>query len=301
MAAAGAIPAGHLRSIRNGGGLFGAYVVVVEGAIPTKAKDFCWVFDNDDGASGRVIKIGDPAANGYTSQNITYQHPVSASEALRWLAGGPGCLGIVAQGTCASYGGIPGSIGNRTGAVGVSEFLDSEGITTPVINVPGCPPHPDWMVYTLAYLLSHSTISPLTLALPTLDANGRPTAVYSGSLDDGATFCTDCGNRSTQGTPQAAQELGEAGCLGGLGCKGPYTVGDCPIRGKNTSDDGMSMNWCVGASGNSGVPGTKTGTHVGEARHPCQGCIDPRFPDWSGLALNEGNSSSDKIKGFYNS
>jgi Ni,Fe-hydrogenase I small subunit len=63
------------------------------------------------------------------------------------------------------------------------------------------------------------------------------------------------------------------------------------------------MNWCVGSSGDSGVPGTPTTSHIGEARHPCQGCIDKRFPDWGELAVNEGNNlnrTSKKIKGFYN-
>jgi Ni,Fe-hydrogenase I small subunit len=299
MAAAGDIPAGHLKSIRNGGGLLGVYVVVVDGAIPTKDKDFCWVFDNDDGNGGKVVH--DSNIGGY--HIIGQDEPVSVGEALEWLATGSGCLGVVSVGACASYGGIPGGNGNKTRAVGVQQFFNENSIGTAVINVPGCPPHPDWIVYPVAYILSHSTFSPLSLALPTLDADGRPRAVFSGSLDDGATFCTDCGNKPTQGKPTAAQELGEAGCLGGLGCKGPYTVGDCPIRGKNTSDDGVSMNWCVGASGPSGVPGTRVGAHIGEARHPCQGCIDPRFPDWGELAVNEGNNlnrTSKNIKGFYN-
>jgi Ni,Fe-hydrogenase I small subunit len=88
--------------------------------------------------------------------------------------------------------------------------------------------------------------------------------------------------------------------VGGLGCKGPYTVGDCPVRGKNTADNGVSMNWCVGSSGDSGVPGTPTTYHVGEARHPCQGCIEPDFPDWSALTVFD-EKTSKKIKGFYNS
>jgi hydrogenase small subunit len=292
MAAAGDIPAGHLKAIRNGGGLLGAYVVVVDGAIPAGDENFCWVFDNNDGAGGKVLHE--------TSYGVrAYNEPVSVNEALEWLATGAGCLGIVSVGACASYGGIPGGQGNKTGAMGVAEFLASKGIGTAVINVPGCPPHPDWIVYPVAYILSHSTYPPLNLAIPPLDGKGRPIAVFRGSLNEEAPFCTDCANKPTQGTPQAAQELGEAGCLGALGCKGPYTVGDCPIRGKNTSDDGLSMNWCVGSSGFSGVDGVPANSHIGSARHPCQGCIEPEFPDWSSLTpFNQ--KTSKKIKGFYN-
>jgi hydrogenase small subunit len=192
-------------------------------------------------------------------------------------------------------------LGNKTGATSVANFLASKSIATPVINVPGCPPHPDWTVYPIAYLLAISTTSPFQINLPPMDGYGRPRAVFSGSDGTETTpFCTDCPNKDTQGTPQAAQELGEAGCLGALGCKGPYTVGDCPIRGKNTSDDGYSMNWCVGASGQNSAGGPLV-SHIGEARHPCQGCIMPGFPDWSELCSDEGAvKTSAKVKGFYN-
>jgi hydrogenase small subunit len=297
MAAAGDIPVSHLRDIRNGGGALGAFVLVVDGAIPAGDGNFCLVFDNNIGGGQRAIRTSDPGAYGYTAPNISFGASVTVNQALEWLAGAPGCLGVVAQGACSSYGGVPSGQGNKTGATGVSNYLASQGITTPVINVPGCPPHPDWTVYTVAYILAHTTMSPFSLAIPTLDSKGRPHAVFSGS-NDGQPFCYDCPNKPTQGTPQAAQELGDAGCIGGLGCKGPYTFGDCPVRQKNTADDGTLMNWCVGAQG-PGAPSGHVGTGIGEARHPCQGCIEPDFPDWASLTgFNE--KTSRKIKGFYN-
>jgi hydrogenase small subunit len=299
MAAAGDIPAGHLSNIRNGGGLAGGFVVVVDGSIPDNVaannKDrYCYVFDNIDFGGAPVL------TGPGTYPSVATGAPVSAATALRWLATAPGCLGIVAQGTCASYGGIPAGAGNRTGAAGVKDFLASHSIGTPVINVPGCPPHPDWTVYPIAYILALTDPAGLpALALPDLDEWGRPSAVYTGSTGDPLQpFCYDCPNKDTQGTPQAAQELGDAGCLGALGCKGPYTVGDCPIRGKNTTDDGDSMNWCVGASGQNSAGGPLV-SHIGEARHPCQGCIQPDFPDWRGLTT-DGDKTSKRIKGFYN-
>jgi hydrogenase small subunit len=300
MAAAGDIPVSHLRSIRNGGGILGVFLVIVDGAIPSLDKDYCWVFDNNIGGGQRAVRDSDAVTNGVQAftgpRAITANQPVSSTQALEWLAGAPGCLGVVSMGACASYGGIPSGLGNKTGAMGVKEYFDSQGITTPVINVPGCPPHPDWLVYPVAYILAYST--PGNIALPTLDSKGRPAAVFSGS-DDGEPFCYDCPNKPTQGTAQAAQVLGQAGCVGGLGCKGPYTFGDCPVRQKNTADDGTPMNWCVGAQG-PGAPSGHVGNGVGEARHVCQGCIEPDFPDWSSLT-GDGSKTSNKIKGFYNS
>jgi len=289
MAAAGDIPTEHLASIRNGGGILGAFVLVVDGAIPAGEERFCYVFDNIDHQGNKVIST------------LPLGDPVTVGEALQWLATAPGCLGIVAQGICASFGGIPAGQGNKTGATNVADYLAGKGINTPVIRVPGCPPHPDWTVYPVAYLLANSTTTGgLNLAIPPLDRYGRPRAVFSGSTgDDSTPFCHDCPNKDTQGTPQQAQELGDSGCVGGLGCKGPYTVGDCPIRGKNTSDDGFSMNWCVGASGQNHAGGPAV-SHLGEARHVCQGCIMPDFPDWQGLTGNGGAKTSKRIKGFYN-
>ncbi len=293
MAAAGDLPAGHLQRIRNGAGILGVFVLVVDGAIPAANGNYCFVFDNVDDTGAAVLT----GSGSYPS--VALGAPVTANAALQWLATSPGCIGIVAQGTCASYGGIPGGAGNRTGATGVKAFLQSKGIATPVINVPGCPPHPDWTVYPVAYILAMS--QPGNLQYPPMDQYGRPTAVYSGSTGDSVTpFCHDCPNKDTQGTPQAAQKLGDAGCLGSKGCKGQYTVGDCPKRGKNTTDDGFSMNWCVGASGQNSNPGSWSCSHIGEARHPCQGCIMPDFPDWKGLT-NAGDKTSKRVKGFYNS
>jgi hypothetical protein len=74
------------------------------------------------------------------------------------------------------------------------------------------------------------------------------------------------------------------------------------MRGKNTTDDGFSSNWCVGASGQNHVPdgsGVNV-SHIGESRHPCQGCIMPQFPDWASLTVEPGDKTSKRVKGFYN-
>jgi hydrogenase small subunit len=302
MAAGGTVAASHLRAIREGGGILGKFVLVVDGSIPAKDENFCYVFDNDDGAGGKVVKgtdlvKGPPGSIFSTSPGLGV--PISANLAVEWLANAPGCLAVLSVGTCASYGGIPAGAGNRTGAKGVGAFLASVGVSTPVINVPGCPPHPDWIVYPVAHILATTPGDLSSLGVPALDQHGRPEAVYQGSRGNSFdTFCMDCPNKDKQGE-LAAQELGDEGCLGPLGCKGDFTVGDCPIRGKNTTDDGFSMNWCVGASGQNSVPGSPTVSHIGEARHPCQGCIMPDFPDWKGNQPG-GDRTNWRVKGFYN-
>ena len=103
------------------------YVLIVEGSIPLKAD-------------GKYCVVGEVDHHEYTVAETTDILARSAAA-------------VVAAGTCSSYGGVPAARGQQTQAVSVSQFLKMRGIPTPVINVPGCPPHPDWMVGTLALLL----------------------------------------------------------------------------------------------------------------------------------------------------
>jgi hydrogenase small subunit len=53
--------------------------------------------------------------------------------------------------------------------------------------------------------------------------------------------------------------MGDPGCLYELGCKGPITYADCPIRQWNGK-----TNWVIGSGA------------------PCSGCTGPDFPDFVG-------------------
>lgn len=191
----------------------GEYVLVVEGAIPTGHANF-----------GQVGEV-------------------SMAERAAELA--KGALAVLAVGTCAAYGGIPSGAPNPTGAVGMGELLRREGISTPVVNVPGCPPHPRWFVETVAWVLVKGLPGP-----EELDDAGRLKAVYGSLIHE------HCPRRPDFDLARFAPAFGEEGCLYELGCKGPFTDAQCPYHAWNSG-----VNWCI------------------RAGHPCIGCTEPDFPD----------------------
>ena len=197
----------------------GEYLLLVEGSIQT-------------GDNGRYCTIGELAGKHLTMRDTV---ATLAKDALA----------VISVGTCASFGGIPSGFPNPTGATSVMAFLREEGITKPIINLPGCPPHPDWIVGTIASVLLGGLPSP-----DELDALLRPKAFYGKLIHD------NCPRRASFDAGQFASHSGEAGCLYELGCKGPITYADCPIRLWNNG-----VNWCIGSGAQ------------------CIGCVEPGFPD----------------------
>lgn len=195
----------------------GGYVFVVDGATAIES-------------TGRYCAIGEKDGR-----------PISGYEHVRDF--GRNALATIAVGTCASYGGIPAAAPNPTNCTGLAELFRREHIQNPIVCVPGCPPHPDWIIGTIAALLLGG------LESLKLDEHRRPTAFYSGLVHD------NCPYRGHFERGDFAQRFGEHGCLIKLGCKGPITHADCPIRRWNAG-----TNWCV------------------EAGHPCVGCCEPEFP-----------------------
>lgn len=212
MASAGSVASSHVEGVAAAGG----YVLIVEGAVPVgEAGDFCHVWENTTmmDAVTRLV----PAANA-----------------------------VISVGTCASFGGIPAANPNPTNALGMKDAMNYLGVSnSTVINLPGCPAHPDWVVGTVAALLSG--------AVPALDRHSRPRMFY------GDLVHSNCPNR---GSKFRARALGDPGCMANIGCKGQRTGADCPIRQWNAAENGgTGVNWCIGA------------------RTPCQGCTEPDFPD----------------------
>jgi len=215
MAAAGDIA---IEAIKDTAKNKGGYVLVVEGAVSTK--------DN-----GIYCEFGENNGQGITG--------------LKWTTDlAKDAMAVIALGTCAAYGGIPAASPNPTGCKPFTQVLTDYAINTPVINVPGCPPHPDWFVGTVASILIGGLNS------VKVDAYGRPLAFYGGLIHD------NCQRRGYFDAGNFAQKLSDPYCLYKLGCKGPVTHADCPVRLWNSG-----TNWCVGANG------------------PCIGCCEPGFPD----------------------
>lgn len=188
------------------------FIFVFEGSIPTK--------DN-----GIYATVGEKEGRSITC--------------LEWAKElGENAKYIMAVGTCASYSGIPAGKPNPTGAKSVSEVIKDKVI----VNVPGCPPHPDWILGTLLHLILYG--------IPELDDLGRPKLFF------GKNIHLNCPNYSYFLNGEFAKKLSDEGCLYTLGCKGPYTFADCPLRHWNGG-----VNWCIGS------------------KAPCIGCCQPEFPD----------------------
>ena len=196
----------------------GEYVMVMEGSIQLTHPMFATLGDDP---AGEEIPISRKAAELARS-----------------------AMAVVALGTCSSFGGIPAGDPNPTGAISIAELLAREKIDTPVINIPGCPPHPDWFVGSLAAVMRYG------LGAVEVDEIGRPKLFFGKLVHE------NCPRRADFDAGKFAKNFGEPGCLYELGCKGPVTYADCPLRMWNTG-----TNWCIGAGS------------------PCHGCVEPDFPD----------------------
>jgi NiFe hydrogenase small subunit HydA len=151
-------------------------------------------------------------------------------EWLRELA--PLAKYVVAVGSCAAYGGITAAGNNPTDAVGLqfegrnpggalgADFRSRSGL--PVINVAGCPTHPNWVTETLMLLSEDS------LSLSDLDPLRRP-RFYSDHL-----VHHGCSRNEYYEYKASAEELSEIGCMmENLGCIGTQAHGDCNTRAWN--------------------------------------------------------------------
>jgi hydrogenase small subunit len=197
----------------------GGYILVVEGAIPTASN----------GVHGSLGEKGGK--------------PVSMASRVEDLS--KNALAVIALGTCAAYGGIAAGAPNPSGCVGVDAFLNQKKVNVPLINVPGCPPHPDWFVGTVASVMLKGLPKP-----DELDEHKRPKAFYGKLIHE------NCPRRAYFEEGKFARKFGDPGCLNELGCKGPVTYADCPLRLWN-----HGTNWCIGSGGS------------------CIGCVEPGFPD----------------------
>ena len=161
---------------------------------------------------------------------------ITGLQALREIA--PKAKYIVSVGDCACFGGPHAMHPNPGGAKAVTDIIRNRT----VINVPGCPAHPDWMIGTFSHLIMYG--------LPELDSYNRPKMFF------GKTIHELCHRRQLFEDGHFAKFPGDEGCLYTVGCKGPVTYADCPVRQWN-----HYQSWPV------------------ENSTPCIGCTSPNFPD----------------------
>jgi len=136
---------------------------------------------------------------------------------------------VLAIGSCAAYGGITAAGANPSDACGLqydgaerggllgAAFRALDGL--PVINVAGCPTHPDWVMETLLALSRNE------LTHADLDESARPRFYADVLVHHG------CKRNEFYEFKASAQRCGEQGCLmEHLGCKGTQAHADCNLR-----------------------------------------------------------------------
>ena len=196
------------------------YILVVEGAIPDGPNN-----------SGKYCTVA-----GQPFRDV-------------FAAAAENAQSILALGTCASFGGLSRLQKDAdargvayTGTSRLNSTLSRIGLDARVVNVPGCPAHPDWAILTLADLLAGNEIA--------IGLYNRPQVFFGSAVHD------SCVHRGDYDSDQRDNEFGAGHCLYNLGCKGPLAFADCPSRRWNS---GMSM--CTQAGG------------------PCIACAEPEFPN----------------------
>ena len=197
------------------------YILIVEGSIPVKAAEYCTIGE----VNGRLV---------------------SAKEWVEKLA--KNAKAVVAIGTCATFGGIPAAEirangDNPTGAKSVAQILPK----ATVLNIPGCPPHPDWMVGALLHFMFKG--------LPELDEYNRPKIFFDKTVHE------QCERLSDYNKGKFAKNWGDEGCLYLLGCLGIDTNCDIPER------KWVNANSCTGSGAG------------------CIGCTEDVFPDYGKRGL----------------
>lgn len=205
------------------------FILVIEGSIPNekiKSEGFWSGFGTDE-ATGQ---------------------PITLPEWIDRLA--PKAWGVIAAGTCATYGGIHAMEGNPTGCMGLADYLGWEWRSragVPIVCVPGCPIQPDNFMETLLYLLQQAAGNAPMIPL---DDKLRPTWLF------GMTVHEQCDRGGFYEQGDFAQEYGSPKCIVKLGCWGPVVQCNVPKRG-----------WIGGIGGCPNVGGV------------CIACTMPGFPD----------------------
>ena len=168
---------------------------------------------------------------------------------------------VVALGSCAGNGGWCAAEPNSSNACGVQQFLKEKGIKTPVVNIPGCPANPEWLVAVLVDVLM---LDNGDLAALKLDDQNKPSQIFGETIHD------NCERRGHFENGEFVYEFGseeeaKGYCLYPLGCRGPQTYSNCGVTLWN-----HRRSWCV------------------KAGSPCIGCCEanPANPGQNWVEVN---------------
>jgi hydrogenase small subunit len=217
------------------GSLEAPYAIVLEGSIPDETRAYQ--------SEGYWSSCGEQP---WGPEH--HERPITTAEWIARLA--PNAAASIAIGTCATWGGIPASYGNATGAMSLMDFLGREyrsAYGLPVVNVPGCAPIGDNFTETVAAILYFlQGFGPL----PEFDDIGRPAWLF------GETVHRHCVRGAYYEEGTYAQEFGDKECLVEIGCWGP--VVNCNITSRGAI---RHVGGCMNTGG------------------ACIGCTMPGFPD----------------------
>ena len=152
-------------------------------------------------------------------------------------------FGVVALGSCAVNGGWMGAYGTPAGAIGCQAYMAKRGISTPVVNIPGCPANPEWLVAVLVDVVLMGT-------LPELNSENKPALIFNQTVHD------NCQRRGHFENGEFVYKFGseeekKGYCLYPLGCRGPQTKANCGVVRYY-----RRRSWCV------------------ESGAPCIGCCE---------------------------
>nr|WP_295469410.1 HupU protein [Mesorhizobium sp.] len=161
---------------------------------------------------------------------------------------------VVAVGSCAAFGGITAAGANHVEACGLAYdgaerggllghgFLARSGL--PVINVAGCPIHPDWLTEALHQIAAGR------FDRSHIDEWERPVSYTNHLVHHG------CSRNEFYEFKASAERLCDLGCMmENLGCKGTQARADCNIRPWNGSGS------CI------------------DGGYPCINCTSPGFEE----------------------
>ncbi len=204
----------------------GNYILIYEGAVL-------------EGWNGQALRVADMPGT---------EHLVEAAANAN---------AVVALGSCAVNGGWMGANPNSAGALGVEQYLKKVGINVPVVNVPGCPANPEWLMAVLVDVVMMGK-------LPELNSMNKPAAIFDQTIHD------NCERRGHFENGEFVYEFGseeeaKGYCLYPVGCRGPQTKSNCGVTLWNNR-----RSWCV------------------QAGAPCIGCCEanPNDPGDNWVEVN---------------